>query len=97
MSIEYKLVIENTSLNDVFNDIKVLFGSNNNFEICHSVNDSIGVSINGSDSKWGADIEISKNNEAIFIEIHSGNRKKILTFIEKMLLNNDIIFEIEEN
>lgn len=97
MSIEYQLIIDNESLNDVFNDIKISFERNNDFKICHSVDDSIGVSANESDSKWGADIEISKNSEGIFIDIHSGNRKRILKFIEDILFNNNIIFEIEEN
>ncbi|MCL1030543.1 hypothetical protein [Serratia silvae] len=96
MSIEYHLLIENASLDDVLNKIKDSFENSGLYKLSYSNSNSFGLSIDGSSSSWGADFEISYSDGRVVIEIHSGNSKKILSFIEKVLSDNNIFFEVEE-
>ncbi|WP_411704766.1 hypothetical protein [Edaphovirga cremea] len=96
MSVEYHLLIENTSLDDVFNKIRAAFENSELYFLSYFNNSSLGISISGSSSIWGADFEVSYADGGFFIEIHSGNSKRILLFIKSILNDNNIIFEIEE-
>ena len=96
MSIEYHLIINNSLLDYVFKEIKSSFEDSDLYCIKHVSDSAISFSINGSSSDWGADFEITKTDKELFIKIHSGNYKKILLVIENLLINNDIIFELEE-
>lgn len=96
MSIECHLIVNNTSRDEVFKKIKILFESDNLYCLEHFSDDVIGFNIKGSLSSWGADFEITKTDNDLFIAIHSGNSKKILSLIENLLIDNNIPFELEE-
>lgn len=96
MSIEYHLVVNNSSRDEIFNEIKVLFEASDLYYLKHFSDNVISVSINNSTSDWGADFEITKIEKDLIISIHSGNYKKILSVIENRLINNNISFELDE-
>lgn len=96
MSIEYHLIVNDLLLDDVFKKIKSAFEDNELYRLDYFSDNTIGLSIKGSASDWGADFEITKTDKDLFIEIHSGNYKKILAVIGNRLLDNHISFEFEE-
>ncbi|EAA5642319.1 hypothetical protein ACE6ZS_003147 [Salmonella enterica] len=96
MSIEYHLIVNSSLRYEVFKEIKASFGDSDLYCLKHFSDNVIGFSINGSSSDWGADFEITKTEKDLFIAIHSGNYKKILSVIENRLINNHISFELEE-
>lgn len=96
MSVEYQLVTENSSFDDILKKIIAAIENSELYNLSYSSSNSIGVSINGSSSSWGADFEITHSNGGFFVVIHSGNARKILLFIEAVLSDSNINFEIEE-
>ena len=96
MSVEYHLIVNNSLRDEVFKEIKASFEDGDLYCLKHFSDSAIGFSIKGSSSDWGSDFEITKTEEDLFITIHSGNYKKILSVIENQLINNNISFELEE-
>ena len=96
MSIEYHLIVNSSLRDEVFKEIKDSFENNDLYYLKHISDNVIGFSINGSSSVWGSDFEITKTERDLFIAIHSGNYKKIVSVIENRLINNHISFELEE-
>lgn len=96
MSIEYYLVVNNSSQDEIFNEIKASFEASNLYFLKHFSDDDICFSINGSTSDWGVDFEITKTENNLIIAIHSGNYKEILSVIEYRLINNHISFKLVE-
>lgn len=96
MSIEYHLIVNSSHQDDIFLGIKVAFEKSDSYILSHSSDNAFGFSIKGSSSDWGADFEIAKKKDEFFIQIHSGNYKKILLVIEYFLNNKAISFELEE-
>ncbi|MEI9700931.1 hypothetical protein V5036_07495 [Enterobacter cloacae] len=96
MSIEYHLIVNSSHQDDIFLGIKVAFEKSDSYILSHSSDNAFGFSIKGSSSDWGADFEITKKKDEFFIQIHSGNYKKILSVIENFLNNKEMPFELEE-
>ncbi|EMN5549237.1 hypothetical protein RVX52_005133 [Enterobacter cloacae] len=96
MSIEYHLIVNSSHQDDIFLGIKVAFEKSDSYILSHSSDNAFGFSIKGSSPDWGADFEIAKKKDEFFIQIHSGNYKKILLVIEDFLNNKAISFELEE-
>nr|BES09466.1 hypothetical protein Ef18B006LT_25610 [Escherichia fergusonii] len=97
MSIEYRFFIDRSLSNALLNKLKNSYENHDIFKVSYSSSDSIGISIVNSESSFGSDFEITIKNHNISLEIHSGNRKDILSFIEMFLINNEAPFEIEDD
>ncbi|QTF09872.1 hypothetical protein HC231_19540 [Brenneria izadpanahii] len=95
MSYEYQLTsdIEPT---DLYRKMRSLIANSSDYVTIFSDENSAGFKSKNSESKWSSDIDLSFSSSGVSLEIHAGNAKRLLKYINDSLIHSDVSIDIEE-
>ncbi|MBX9448167.1 MULTISPECIES: hypothetical protein [Dickeya] len=95
MSYEYQLssAIEPA---DLYKKVRSLIANSADYVTIFSDNNSAGFKNKNSESNWSSDIDLSFSSDCVFLEIHAGNAKVLLKYINDSLILSDVPLDIEE-
>lgn len=94
MSYEYQITSDSNDTKEIYMKIKLLLENSTEYQCVSSNTCYTSFNHKITDSNWGTDIDLSIHNEMVFLEIHAGNAKKLVRFIESSF--SDIHLNIEE-
>lgn len=95
MSYQYHLVSDIES-SELFKEIISGIHSSSEYVDSFLKTESAGFKHKTSESNWGSDVELYFDKNGLFLDIHAGNTRKLLSLINNHLEKLDILIEIEE-
>lgn len=95
MSYQYHIVSD-FDLPELFKEVVSGVRSSSDYVGTFLDAESAGFKYRNSESSWGSDIELYFNSDGLFLDVHAGNAKKLLAFIDNYLKKSNILIEVEE-
>lgn len=96
MSYEYQIVVDKEQVSKAFFDAKKGIINSSLFTEVFTDKSSSCYKYTGTESNWDSDLEIFIENEELFLTIHAGNTKKVVSIIEIELRKNNISAYFDE-
>ena len=96
MSYEYKVFGKGCGSSELYFYMKSAMDGSPDYLVTDLNDSSLEVKYRTSESGWGADIELFIDCDEVFLNVHSGNAKKLLSYIKNFLSHKCLAVDFEE-